>query len=173
MQGNTVLEASSLLVNEFDGALMRPSLTTPDYFICTEKPDPFYDFMSVVVKTEALGANKFRFHTNNKKYKHTAGMYFVASSHERRNNNIHLNRSKNITLENIDMYASASFGVISLLVENFKAYNVNSIIKPSSNRLLAVVADMIHCVNNSGSVIIDGCTMENQKDDGINVHSLL
>ena len=167
------IESSDLLVNEFDGDLKRTTLVSPDYFICAGKPNPFYDFMSVVVDTEKLGENKYRFRSKGKKITHTPGSYFVSTCHERRNNNIHLNKCKNITLEDIDMYASASFGVISLLVENLTIRNVNSLLKPQTNRLLAVVADMFHCVNNRGLVSIDNCTIENQKDDAINVHSLL
>ncbi len=169
------LEAATMLVNEFDPKMKRTTLTSPDYFICADKPDPFYDFMSVVVNTTELGDNKYRFSfaDKNKTVKHTVGSYFVATNHERRNNNIHAYRCKNLTLENIDMYASASFGVISLLTENFTVRNVNSVLKPNTDRMLAVVADMFHCVNNSGKVIIDGCTLNNQKDDPINVHSLL
>ena len=37
---------------------------------------------------------------------------------ERRNNNIHLFKCKNVTLENITMYTSLSFGVINLCGEN-------------------------------------------------------
>lgn len=71
------------------------------------------------------------------------------------------------------MYGSASFGTICLLCENVRINNVNSILKSDSDGLLAVLADMFHCVNCRGMIDIGHCTIENSKDDSINVHSLM
>ena len=166
-------EDGALLANEFDPLEKRPTATTPDYFLCAGLPHPVYSFMSVLVDTEYLDSSHFRFHYKDKSVSHTAGNYLVVANHDRRNNNIHFHKCKNVTLENIDMYSSASFGVISLLVENLKIKNVNSLLRPGSDRMLAVIADMFHCVNCSGNIEISQCRIENMKDDGINIHSLL
>ena len=166
-------EDGALLANEFDPLEKKPTATTPDYFLCAGLPHPVYSSMSVLVDTECQDSSHFRFYYKNHPVLHTAGNYLVVANHERRNNNIHFHKCKNIKLENIDMYSSASFGVISLLVENLNIRNVNSVLRPRSDRMLAVIADMFHCVNCSGNIEISQCRIENMKDDGINIHSLL
>ncbi len=175
--GNTELgitwEDNAMLANEFEEKPCRMTPNSPDYFFCLDKPHPVYTSMSTVFDCEVVSDNCFRFnHKEGKKIKHTVGNYFVCASHERRNNNFHFNRTKNIVMENINMYHSISFGCIFLLCENIKIENVNSLIKPDSGRMLAVNADVFHCVNIRGNIEISDCTMENMKDDAINVHSL-
>lgn len=165
--------SDSFLLNEFDPVLKKPAPASPDYFLCLNNPHPVYTSMSVCVDTEVIDKNKMRFTFKNKSVKHNVGNCVIGTIHERRNNNIHLFRCKNVTLENINMYSSLSFGVINLCGENMTVRNVNSITKPSSNRLLGVVADMFHCVNTKGKIDIRDCRVENLMDDCLNVHSLL
>ena len=167
-----VLDISASLTNEFEVKPMRPIDTTPDYFLCTGNAHPVYGNMSVLVDVQELDNNLFRFSFRNKSIKHNAGNYIVQADHERRNTNFHFLLCENIHMENIDMYASSSFGIVALLCKNFEAKNVNSIIKPNSGRALAVNADIFHLVNTSGTVKISHCTMENNMDDSLNIHSL-
>lgn len=166
-------EAESLLANEFSPETKGMTPGSPDYFLCVNEPHPIYGDMSVTVKTELVDTDKIRFWFKNRSVKHTVGNYLVIASHERRNTNIHMHRCKNVVLENIDMYGSASFGVICLLCENVSINNVNSVLKANSDGLMAVLADMFHCVNCRGMIDIGHCTIENSKDDSINVHSLM
>ena len=171
--GKEYLSADSFLLNEFEMEPKRPSPSSPDYFLCLNNSHPVYASMSVCVDTEIIDNGKMRFSYKGKSVKHNVGNYIVGSIHERRNNNIHLFRCKNVTLENITMYSSLSFGVISLCGENLTVRNVNSVVNSDTNRLLAVVADMFHCVNTKGYVNISDCRIENLMDDCINIHSLL
>ena len=54
------LEADSFLLNEFDPELKKHSKTSPDYFLCVNKPHPVYGFMSACVDTEVLENGHFR-----------------------------------------------------------------------------------------------------------------
>lgn len=173
--GEPPQEAASLLVNEFDPERCCLTRSSPriDYFLCTDQPDPVYASMSVITDVMQTASDRMRFTFRDKHKLHTVGSIFTATIHDRRNNNIHLNRCRNITLEHINMYASASFGVISLLTDGLSIADVNSVLKPGTDRMLAVIADMFHCVNNRGQISIENCTMNNQKDDAVNVHSLL
>ena len=171
--GNDSFTSDSFLLNEFDPTLKKPVPASPDYFLCVNKPHPVYTSMSVCVDTEVVGKGKLRFTFKEKSVKHDVGNCIVGTIHERRNNNIHLFKCKNVTLENIDMYSSLSFGVINLCGENLSVRNVNSVLKPNSNRLLGVVADMFHCVNTRGKIDIHDCRVENLMDDCVNIHSLL
>lgn len=171
-QKDAVYEDSAMLANEYDFSGRRPDAHTPDYFLCTDKPHEFYPGMSVETDVIPLGRDGFRFVFRGRSVKHTPGKWLVIASHERRNNNVQFHRCRNIVMENIDMYASISFGVIALMCENMTVRNVNSIIKPGSERLLAVAADMFHCVNCRGLIDIGHCRIESGKDDAINIHSL-
>ena len=171
--GEEYFTSDSFLLNEFDPVLKKPAPSSPDYFLCVNNPHPVYGFMSVCVDTEVLGEGKMRFTFKTKPVKHTVGNCIIGTIHERRNNNIHLFKCKNVMLENINMYTSLSFGIINLCGENMTVRNVNSVIKPDSNRLLGVVADMFHCVNTKGKIDIRDCRVENLMDDCLNIHSLL
>ena len=171
--GNEYVTSDSFLLNEFDPVLKKPAATSPDYFLCVNNPHPVYTWMSVCVDTEVIDDGKMRFIFKDKSVKHTVGNCIIGTVHERRNNNIHLFKCKNVTLENITMYTSLSFGVINLCGENLTVRNVNSVIRPDSGRLLGVVADMFHCVNTKGHIDIQGCRVENLMDDCLNIHSLL
>jgi len=173
VDGEEYFTSDSFLLNEFDPVQKKPSPTSPDYFLCLNKPHPVYSFMSVCVDTEVLTQGKMRFTFKEKSVKHMAGNCIIGTIHERKNNNIHLFRCKNVTLEDIDMYTSLSFGTINLCGENMTVRNVNSVLKPDSDRLLAVVADMFHCVNTKGKIDIRNCRVENLMDDCLNIHSLL
>ena len=167
-----VLDISSCLTNEFETDPMRPVYSTPDYFLCTDKVHPVYRDMSVLMDVCELGDNLFRFKFNDKKVKHNEGNYIVQADHERRNSNFQFMQCENIYMENIDMYASASFGIIVFLCKDFRAKNVNSVICPDSGRALAVNADVFHIVNTRGTIKISDCIMENNMDDSLNIHSL-
>ena len=166
-------EADSFLTDEFEPDTKFRAASSPDYFLCVNKEHPFYPSMSVLTDVEVLGDGRMKFTFKNKKISHKVGNCLVGTVHERRNNNIHLFRCKNVTLENITMYSSLSFGVINLCGENMTVRNVNSLLKPNTQRLIAVVADMFHCVNMRGSVGVYDCTVENLMDDCLNIHSLL
>lgn len=166
------LSLSSCLTCEFDSDPYRIAAGTPVYFLCTGNAHPVYKEMSVLVDTQALGDNRFRFVFKDKTIRHRVGKYLVQADHGRKNTNFHFVGCENIRMENINMYASASFGVISLLCKNIIINNVNSVVKPHADRALAVNADIFHMVNTSGKIEITGCTMENNLDDSVNIHSL-
>lgn len=142
------------------------------YFFCTDKPHPIYHSMSTVYDCQPIGENSFRFSYKDNPKHYSKGNYLVLADHSRKNCNFHFHRCKNIFMDSIDMYNSASFGNVFLLCENISANNVNSIIKPNTNRKLAVNADHFHCVNTKGTIKISNCIMSNMFDDGVNLHTL-
>ncbi len=167
-----VWDVSTCLTNEFETKPKRPAAATADWFLCTGEPHPVYGGMSVLVDTYKQADNHFRFRFKNKSIKHTVGNYLVQANHERKNTDFYFHKCENILMENIDMYASASFGAVYLLCKNVKIDNVNSVIKPDSDRFMAVNADVLHFVNTKGKIEISNCTFENNFDDSVNIHSL-
>ncbi len=135
---------TSMLADEFEADGTRGK-ASPDYFLCVNgKPNEFYPEMSRIFDV-AQTDNKIRFTIiSGSMPKHHEGCYLTATDHERRNNAVYFYRCKNITIQDIDMYTSLSFGVIGLLCENVTIQCVNSILKPGTDNKLAVVADMFH-----------------------------
>ena len=165
---------SSLLANEFEIDKKRKSPTSPDYFLCLEKPHKVYDFMSSVVDTEVVGENKFRFNyvTNPEKpRRHKVGNMLVIGCHERKNANMQFHKCKNITVNDVDMYASGSFGILCVMCENITLNRYNCRMEENSDRMLAVLADNFHCCNCRGHIEVNDCVFENSLDDSINVHT--
>ena len=148
------------------------ALNSDRYFFCTDKPHPIYRSMSTVYDCQPIGENSFRFSYKDNPKHYSKGNYLVLADHSRKNCNFHFHRCKNIFMDSIDMYNSASFGNVFLLCENISANNVNSIIKPNTNRKLAVNADHFHCVNTKGTIKISNCIMSNMFDDAVNFHTL-
>lgn len=161
-----------LLTNEFEKDCSYGK-ASPDYSLCVGgQPFEFYKNMSRLFDVNQTG-NKIRFTlTPGAMPVHHEGHYLTATDHERRNNTMYFYKCKNIVMQNIDLYTSPSFGVLSLLCENITVQCVNSITKPGTDRKMAVVADMFHFVNTNGNIQIKDSTVYNLKDDCINVHSI-
>ena len=86
--GNEYVTSDSFLLNEFDPILKKPAATSPDYFLCVNKPHPVYTWMSVCVDTQVLKDGKMRFNFKDKSVNHIVGNCIIGTVHERRNNNI-------------------------------------------------------------------------------------
>lgn len=81
---------------------------------------------------------------------------------------INLIESKNITLENVNLYSAVGKGIY-LLGNSGKVmmHGVNIIRKPGTNRLLATMSDGIHAQRNSAAIIMDNCRVEYTGDDAV------
>lgn len=167
------LSLDAMLANEYD-ALGRFAPNSPDYFLCVGgRPHEVYTSMSALFDvTQDEDILHFTHVGGRDMPCHNVGNYLMLTNHERRNNDIYFYRCKNISLSDIELYSSPSFGVIALLCENILIDNVNTVPKPGTTRKLAVTADMFHIVNTKGSVEIKNSTVCNINDDCVNVHSL-
>jgi pectate lyase len=78
--------------------------------------------------------------------------------------------SKNITIENLDMYQNAGLGILSQYSENLSFRNVTSAPNPLKNRIFAGHDDGLHFSNCKGQITVDHCRFQGLMDDPINVH---
>lgn len=78
--------------------------------------------------------------------------------------------SKNIVLENINVYASGAMALIAEKSENISLKNFNVKLPDGSTRMIGASADATHFVNCKGQIILEGCQFENMLDDATNVH---
>ncbi len=78
--------------------------------------------------------------------------------------------SKNIHLENLNMFQNAGLGILSQYSENLSFRNVQCIPNPKKNRVFAGHDDGLHFSNCKGQITVDRCRFVGLMDDPINVH---
>ncbi len=78
--------------------------------------------------------------------------------------------SKNITLENFNLYQCAGLGILSQYSENLSFINVHCVPNPLKNRVFSGHDDGLHFSNCKGKITVDGCRFLGLMDDPINVH---
>ncbi len=78
--------------------------------------------------------------------------------------------SKDVTVENLNMYHNAGLGILSQYSENLTFRKVNCVPNPEKNRILSGHDDGFHYSNCKGNVIVDSCRFLALMDDPINVH---
>ncbi len=80
--------------------------------------------------------------------------------------------SKNITLEDTNVYMTAAMALIAECTENVTMRNFNVMLRPNSGRYISATADATHFVNCRGEILYEDCRFENMLDDAANVHGI-
>lgn len=80
--------------------------------------------------------------------------------------------SKNVLLENINVYASGAMALIAEKSENITLNNFNVKLPEGSSRMIGASADATHFVNCKGLITLENCHFENMLDDATNVHGV-
>ncbi len=160
-----------LLACECEADTKAPSAYISPYFAYFKDADDgsFLSGMYRYVKPLQLAPGKIRL-TGEIKHKHTVGNMWVCTFAGRENPGIFGNRSKNILIENVTLYHTASMGVICQLCENVTMEKLRTVIRPDSGRYLSVNADSTHFVNCTGAIRYESCTFTNMLDDAGNTH---
>ncbi|MDR2764445.1 MAG: right-handed parallel beta-helix repeat-containing protein [Tannerella sp.] len=78
--------------------------------------------------------------------------------------------SREVRVENADIYHTAGLGILSQFSTNLTFINVNCIPNERKGRILAGHDDGFHYSNCKGDVIVKNCTFHALMDDPINVH---
>ena len=97
------------------------------------------------------------------------GTLVVVSHYTYGNNGFYIEDSKNLVLENINMYTAAGMGLVGLTSENITVNRFNVMLKPGTNRLMTTTADGMHFGACRGELNVTNCLIENTHDDAINV----
>lgn len=162
---------SRLLACECEAATKAPSAYISPYiaYLKDKSDGSFLSSMYRYLKPQQLAPGKIRL-TGKLSQKHTVGNMWVCTFSGRENPGIFGNRSKNIVIENVTLYHTASMGVICQLCENVTMEKLFTVIRPGSNRYLSVNADSTHFVNCSGAIRYEGCVFTNMLDDAGNTH---
>lgn len=83
-----------------------------------------------------------------------------------------LNRSKDVTLENITIYHSLSHAVVGFKTENITLRRVCNMPNRGKGRVFSLVADGFHLNTCRGKVIVAECIHEGAGDDFMNLHGM-
>ena len=120
-------------------------------------------------RAEELSKGTVRIHA---KYKRTpaVGNLLVLRHNARDHAGIFIVDSKNVTLENVDIYHCAGLGILAQYSENLSFTNVNNIPNEKKGRILAGHDDGFQISNCRGDVSVRNCVFHALMDDPINVH---
>ncbi|MDY7393996.1 right-handed parallel beta-helix repeat-containing protein [Aureibaculum sp. 2210JD6-5] len=100
----------------------------------------------------------------------TVGNYLILRHSTRDHAGMFLFHSKNIKLENINVYHTSGLGILSQYCENIEMHNVNMVPNPKKNRYLSGHDDGLHFMGCKGKIVIDSCDAQGLMDDPINIH---
>jgi len=102
--------------------------------------------------------------------KPAVGNYLVLRHNSRQHAGMFFFHSKDIALEEIDVYHTGGLGLLGQYSENLRFERVRVVPNARKNRYLSGHDDGIHISNCRGTVLIRNCTFGGLMDDPINVH---
>lgn len=142
---------------------------SPEYF--TQKYE--HNYRGHFLKAKELGDNTVRFsNVHAEKVPPVGSIYSDKGPHgqNRKIVGFRVYRTKNLKLNNINVYHSGSMALIAEKAEDISLNKFNVILKEGSTRIISAGADATHFINCKGLISIDGCRFENMLDDAANVH---
>ncbi|GAB6008744.1 right-handed parallel beta-helix repeat-containing protein [Dysgonomonas reticulitermitis] len=122
-------------------------------------------------KTEEVSEGLIRIH-HSPNYKPELGTYITMWHGRYIKNGIGISESKNISLENINIYHALSNGILGFRSENISMKNMNMTANSQKGRVFSLIADASHFNTCKGLIEVDNCTHTGQGDDFINVHGM-
>lgn len=104
------------------------------------------------------------------KRKPAVGNYLVLRHSARDHAGTFIVDSKNVTIENMNMYQNAGLGILAQYSENLTYNKVNCVPNLAKNRILSGHDDGFHYSNCKGQIMVHNCRFLALMDDPINVH---
>jgi len=107
---------------------------------------------------------------NNFERQPAKGNYLVFRYNERTHAGIFITDSKNVQVQNLNLYYAAGLGILAQFSENLTFEGYRAIPNPTKNRYFGGGDDGIQISNCKGQVIIRDCEFAGLMDDPVNVH---
>jgi hypothetical protein len=98
------------------------------------------------------------------------GNFLILRHSERDHAGIFIFHSKDVQIENVDIYHTAGLGILSQFSENLSMKEVKMVPNPNKNRYLSGHDDGFHFSNCRGQIHVSHCEFAALMDDPINVH---
>ena len=124
----------------------------------------YQDYKAQELKT---GLVRLNYNFNRKPAK---GNWLVLRHSARDHAGTFITNSRDITVENMNMYQNAGLGILSQYSENLTFRNVNCVPNPLKSRIFSWHDDGFHYSNCKGLITIDNCRFLALMDDPVNVH---
>lgn len=139
---------------------------SPKTYLPREKGNFLLD--SNIEKYEVDGQT-VTFHFNTQINPPVRDILVVTSHYMYGNNAFEVSDSKNLTLEDIHVYATAGMGLVCETTENVYVNRFDVCLKPKTDRLMSSTADGLHFGACRGEIKVTNCLLENTHDDACNV----
>ncbi len=81
-----------------------------------------------------------------------------------------IEQSRDVLLDNVDMYYMHGLGIVSQYSENLRFMGVHIAPRPGSGRIVSAFADCFHFSGCKGSILLDSCCTKGSHDDPVNIH---
>ncbi|MFN8254560.1 MAG: right-handed parallel beta-helix repeat-containing protein [Bacteroidales bacterium] len=120
-------------------------------------------------KAQQIKPGRVRLNYNFKR-KPAVGNFLVLRHSARDHAGTFIFESKNVVIENMNMYHNCGLGILSQYSENLTFRKVNCVPNPIKNRILSGHDDGFHYSNCKGQITVDSCRFMALMDDPINVH---
>lgn len=132
----------------------------------------FYSTWDPFLKSEAvlIAPQIVKFTGDFSKFKADTGDVLTIRDRYRDYVGVFQNRSKNISLKNINMYSMHGLGIVSQFCENLNYDSVYIEPEKGSGRVIASSADGMHFSGCRGQITINHCRFNGMHDDPVNVH---
>lgn len=98
------------------------------------------------------------------------GHWLVMTHHDRDHAGMFFNRSKNLRVENVQLFATDGLGILSQFTENLSFFHVNITPNRALRMFVSGMVDGLHFSNCKGEITVDSCAFEGLMDDPMNVH---
>jgi len=102
--------------------------------------------------------------------KPAVGNLLVLRHSERDHAGVFVVDSRNVRIENMDMYHNCGLGILSQYSEDLTFCHVNCVPNEKKGRILAGHDDGFHYSNCKGDIVVENCIFHALMDDPINVH---
>ncbi len=88
----------------------------------------------------------------------------------RDNVGVFIEQSRDVVLDNVDMYYMHGLGIVSQYSQNLRFIGVHIAPRPGSGRIVSAFADCFHFSGCKGSILLDSCSTKGSHDDAVNIH---
>jgi hypothetical protein len=98
------------------------------------------------------------------------GNWIVLRHHERDHAGMFLIGSKDVHVQDVNIYATGGLGILAQYCENLEITRVHMVPNQSKRHFVSGRDDGCHFSNNRGLIVVVGCSFEGLMDDPMNVH---
>ena len=151
----------------------HPSAYSPPYYAYMGAPRDhgFLSWLYKDITLEERGKNLIFMHGSIGE-RHTVGNHLVMTYAGRKYPGILITDSKDVALEDINLYYTAAMGIVAQKTENVALKHITAEPRKDSGRLLSTNADATHFINCRGRISVTDCKFVQMMDDASNVHGI-